>query len=156
MERSKVWIHSQFSNIVLFWLGFPTERDSATFQDKGTEVFSLSRKKGTTAKAQNIATEWTGIACQTSGWYVGRPGRKSLPGIWIHQNVLSKLTDKNWRITPSNSKPCNIFTKGVFICTSPSWLSVTNSSSQCCWTRMASQMIECYQLRCHYAEPQKR
>ena len=38
----------------------------------------------------------------------------------------------------------------------PSWLSVTSSSSQCCWTRMASQMIECYQFRCHFAEPQKR
>ena len=27
---------------------------------------------------------------------------------------------------------------------------------QCCWTRMASQMIECYQFRCHFTEPQKR
>ena len=43
-----------------------------------------------------------------------------------------------------------------FICTSPSWLSVTSSSSQCCWTRMASQMIEFHQFRCHFAEPQKR
>ena len=43
-----------------------------------------------------------------------------------------------------------------FICTSPSWLSVTSSSSQCCWNRKASQMIECYQFRCHFAEPQKR
>ena len=47
-------------------------------------------------------------------------------------------------------------TLGGFICTSPSWLSVTSSSSQCGWTRMASQMIECYQFRCHFAEPQKR
>ena len=45
---------------------------------------------------------------------------------------------------------------GGFICTSPSWLSGTSSSSQCCWTRMASQMIEFYQFRCHFAEPQKR
>ena len=45
---------------------------------------------------------------------------------------------------------------GGFICTPLSWLSVTRSSSQCSWTRMASQMIECYQLRCHFAEPQKR
>ena len=29
-----------------FELGFPTGRDSATFQDKGTEVPSLSREKG--------------------------------------------------------------------------------------------------------------
>ena len=41
-------------------LGFPTGRDSATFWDKGTEVPSLSRDKGTTGQAQNLATEWTG------------------------------------------------------------------------------------------------
>ena len=44
---------------------------------------------------------------------------------------------------------------GSFICTFPSWLSVTSSSSQCCWTRMASQMIECYQFKYHFAEFQK-
>ena len=37
-------------------LAFPTGRDSATFQDKGTEVPSLSRDKGTTGQAQNLAT----------------------------------------------------------------------------------------------------
>ena len=47
-------------------------------------------------------------------------------------------------------------TLGGFICTSPSWLSVTSSSSQCCWIRITSQMIECYQFRCHFAEPKKR
>ena len=31
-------------------------RDSATFQDKGTEVPSLSRDKGTMGQAQNLAT----------------------------------------------------------------------------------------------------
>ena len=36
-------------------LGFPTERDSATFWDKGTEVISLSRDKGRTGQAKNIA-----------------------------------------------------------------------------------------------------
>ena len=40
------------------------------------------------------------------------------------------------------------------ICTSLSRLSVTSYSSQCCWTRMASQMIECFQFRCYFAEPQ--
>ena len=45
---------------------------------------------------------------------------------------------------------------GGFICTSLSWLSVTSCSSHCCWTRVASQMIECYWFRCHFAEPQKR
>ena len=38
-----------------FKLGFPTERDSATFRDKGTEVPSLSRDKGTTGQAKNLA-----------------------------------------------------------------------------------------------------
>ena len=46
-------------------------------------------------------------------------------------------------------------TEEGFICTSPSWLSVTSSSSQCCWTRMTSQTIECYQFWCHFAESQK-
>ena len=44
---------------------------------------------------------------------------------------------------------------GGFICTSPSWLSITSSSCQYCWTRMASQMIECYQFRCHLAESKR-
>ena len=38
-----------------FALGFPTGRDSATFQDKKTEVPTLSRDKGTTGQAQNLA-----------------------------------------------------------------------------------------------------
>ena len=37
-------------------IGFPTGRDSATFRDKGTEVPSLSRDKGTMRQAQNLAT----------------------------------------------------------------------------------------------------
>ena len=36
-------------------LVFPTGRDSATFRDKGTEVPSLSRDKGTTGQAQNLS-----------------------------------------------------------------------------------------------------
>ena len=35
---------------------FPTGRDSETFRDNGTEVPLLSRDKGTTGQAQNIAT----------------------------------------------------------------------------------------------------
>ena len=38
-----------------FWLGFLIGRDSVTFQDNGTEVPSLSRDKGKTGKAQNLA-----------------------------------------------------------------------------------------------------
>ena len=37
-----------------YQLGFPTGRDSATFRDKGTEVPSLSRDKGTMGQAQNL------------------------------------------------------------------------------------------------------
>ena len=39
-----------------FGLAFPTGRDSATFRDKGTEIPTLSRDKGTTGQAQNLAT----------------------------------------------------------------------------------------------------
>ena len=35
-------------------LEFPTGWDSATFRDKGTEVPSLTRDKGTTGQAPNI------------------------------------------------------------------------------------------------------
>ena len=34
---------------------FPTEQDSATFWDKGTEVPLLSQDKGTTGQAKNLA-----------------------------------------------------------------------------------------------------
>ena len=37
-------------------VAFPTGQDSATFQDKGTEVPSLSRDKRTTGQAQNLGT----------------------------------------------------------------------------------------------------
>ena len=36
-------------------LGIPTGQDSATFRDTGTEVPSLSRDKGTTGQAKNLA-----------------------------------------------------------------------------------------------------
>ena len=39
---------------IKFVLGFPTGRDSATFWDKGTEVSSLSRDKGTTGQVKNL------------------------------------------------------------------------------------------------------
>ena len=38
-----------------FVLVFPTGRDSETFRDNGTEVPSLSRDKGTTGQAKNLA-----------------------------------------------------------------------------------------------------
>ena len=39
-----------------FQLAFRTGRDSAFFWDKGTEVPSLSRDKGTMGQAPNLAT----------------------------------------------------------------------------------------------------
>ena len=36
-------------------LGFPLGRDSETFRDRGTEVPSLSRDKGTAGQAKNLA-----------------------------------------------------------------------------------------------------
>ena len=48
------------SQIVSLGLGFPTGRDFLVLRDKGTEVFSLSRDKGTTGQAQNLATERAG------------------------------------------------------------------------------------------------
>ena len=44
-----------------FLLAFTTGWDSATFQDKGTEVPSLSRDKGTTGQAQNLFTGQDGL-----------------------------------------------------------------------------------------------
>ena len=61
---------TKVSSLVQFKLGFPTGRDCATFRDKGTEEPSLSRDKGTTGQAQNLATgrEGTGflICCPVS------------------------------------------------------------------------------------------
>jgi hypothetical protein len=52
-------------------LGFPTGQDSATFWDKETEVPSLSRDKGTTGRAQNLATGRAGTAYQNPGQDAG-------------------------------------------------------------------------------------
>ena len=59
-------------SILWSMIGFPTGRDSATFRDKGTEISSLSRDKGTTGQAQNFATGRDG----TGFWQLvpSRPG----------------------------------------------------------------------------------
>ena len=46
--------------VMMYVVGFPTGRDSATFRDNGTEVSSLSRDKGTTGQAKNLAKGWDG------------------------------------------------------------------------------------------------
>ena len=58
--------------IYYFELVFPTEQDSATAWDKGTKVPSLSRDKGTTGQAQNLAMEREGTDCQNPGRDAGR------------------------------------------------------------------------------------
>ena len=44
-----------------FKVAFPTGRDSETFRDSGTGKTFLSRDKGTTGQAQNLATGRDGI-----------------------------------------------------------------------------------------------
>ena len=53
-------------------IGFPTGWDSTTFWDNGTEVSSLSRDKGTTGQAQNLAKGRDGPGQLKSG--TGRAG----------------------------------------------------------------------------------
>ena len=47
---------------------FPTGQDSATFLDKGTEVPSLSRDKGTTGQAQNLTKGPDGSGQPVKTW----------------------------------------------------------------------------------------
>ena len=49
-------------------IGFPTGRDTATFRDNGTEVSLLSRDKGTTGQAQNLATGQDGPGQPVKIW----------------------------------------------------------------------------------------
>jgi hypothetical protein len=53
--------------LIHFNLVFPTGRDSATFRDKGTEVPSLSRDKGTTGQAKNLSKGRDGPGQPKSG-----------------------------------------------------------------------------------------
>ena len=48
-------------------LAFPTGRDSETFRDNGTEIPSLSRDKGTTGQAKNLAKGRDGPGQPKSG-----------------------------------------------------------------------------------------
>ena len=56
-------------------IAFPTGRDSETFRDNGTEVPSLSRDKGTTGQAKNIAKGRDGPGQPNSGRDSPNPGR---------------------------------------------------------------------------------
>ena len=50
-----------------FKLAFPTGQDSETFRDNGTEIPSLSRDKGTTGQAKNLAKGRNGSGQPKSG-----------------------------------------------------------------------------------------
>ncbi len=56
VQKKPFWPKEFLKFMQGFKLGFATGRDSATFRDKGTEIPSLSRDKGTTGQAQNLAT----------------------------------------------------------------------------------------------------
>ena len=49
-------------------VAFPTGRDSAFFRDKGSEVSSLARDKGTTGQAQNLDTGLYGLGQPVQIW----------------------------------------------------------------------------------------
>ena len=82
-----------------FSLGFPMGRDSETFRDSGTGKTFLSRDKGTTGQAQNLATGRDG-----PGFFETVPSRPGtsrgtkLPSIFAHlcrfQRKISKKIPK--------------------------------------------------------------
>jgi hypothetical protein len=75
---------------------FATGRDSATFRDKGTEVPTLSRDKGTTGQAQNLATGRDG-----TGFVTGCPvPSRDVPG----QNHLPKKAKKREKVVVKQEK----------------------------------------------------
>mgnify|MGYP001394567745 CR=1 FL=1 len=63
-QPAKVALNSQPMHIQLV---FPTGRDSETFRDNGTEVPSLSRDRGTTEQAKNLAKGRDGSGQPKSG-----------------------------------------------------------------------------------------
>ena len=60
-----------------FRVGFPMGRDNKTFRDKGTEVPSLSRDRGTTGQAKNLAKGREGPGQPKFG-----TGRVGIAKIW--------------------------------------------------------------------------
>ena len=70
-------------------VAFPTGRDSATFRDEGTEIPSLSRDKGTTGQAQNLAKGRDG------------PGQ---PKFGAGQVGTAKIRDGTWDKTGQSRK----------------------------------------------------
>ena len=69
-----VWGKSMLIRLELYFyycLGLPTGQDSATYWNKGTEVSSLSRDKGTMGQAKNLTKGQAGTAKIRAG--TGQP-----------------------------------------------------------------------------------
>ena len=75
-----------------FLVGFPTGRDSTTFRDNGTDVSLLSRDKGTTGQAQNLAK--------------GRDGPGHLKS-WTGRAGTAKIRDGTQDKTGQSRKGCS-------------------------------------------------
>ena len=71
-------------------LGFPTGRDSATFQDNGSEVPSLSRDKGTTGQDKNLAKGRDGPGQPKSGTGRGTKRDRAEMDVLKQENVVLK------------------------------------------------------------------
>jgi hypothetical protein len=71
-------------------LGFPTGQDSATFWDKGTEVSALSRDKGTTGQAKNLAKGRDGPGQPKSGLGRGTKWLRSKNDVLKQENDVQK------------------------------------------------------------------
>ena len=52
----------------MYYQGFPMGQESATFRDQGAKIHPLSRDKGTTGQAQNLACQGTGRARTAKNW----------------------------------------------------------------------------------------
>ena len=95
--------------VTVYELAFPTGRDSATFRDKGTEVSSLSRDKGTTGQAQNLAMGrdgpgqsvkiWDGTRDRTITIFQSKSGTGHGTGQGL--NILPRDGTGFWQPVPS-------------------------------------------------------
>jgi hypothetical protein len=84
------------SSVISPEVAFPTEQDSVTFRDKGTEVPSLSREKETVGQAQNLATGRDGSGTPVKIWDETRDGTiTSGPEETITSNLSSGHFDKS-------------------------------------------------------------
>ena len=87
-----------------FRIAFPTGRDSETFRDNGTDIPSLSRDKGTTGQAKNLAKGRDGSAKIRDGTAKNRDKTgQSRKGRSITRKGCSK-TEKMFKRLPLHLK----------------------------------------------------